>query len=696
MSGTKKTKSGAPETKRAARSDSGQRPAEGTAHSRDHYLLNALLEAVPDYIYFKDADSRFIRTSAALVRSFGLSDASVIEGKTDFDFFTEEHARNAYNDEQEIMRTGKPVSKEEKETRPGRPDAWVLTTKMPLRDETGKIVGTFGISKDITELKLASQALEKARRDAESANRAKSEFLANMSHEIRTPLNGIIGMTDLAIETELTPEQRDYLDTVKISADALITVINDVLDFSKIEAGKIDFETTAFDLRDSLAGSLKTISVRADEKGLELLCEVASDVPDVVTGDPSRLRQIVLNLVGNAIKFTHEGEVTLRVACVEKNDVECTLQFTVADTGIGIAPEKQRTIFEAFSQADTSTTRKYGGTGLGLTISTRLVELMAGKMWLESEVGKGTQFHFTIKLGVADAQELEVGMSVPAEILKGVKTLIVDDNRTNRRILEGMLTRWGMKPSQVESGNEALKALADAQAAGEPYRVILTDMHMPKMDGFGFIERIRENQHLSAATIMMLTSAGHRGDAARCQALGISAYLLKPIRQSELKVAIARILGAAEHNDELPLITRYSLGDAGEASRSLRILLAEDNPVNQRLAVRMLEKRGHRVAVSCNGREALEALAADAFDLILMDVQMPEMDGFEATAAIRKNEAGSGKRMPIVALTAHAMKGDRERCLANGMDEYLAKPIRPEELDELLEHFIQTRGRAAA
>jgi two-component system sensor histidine kinase/response regulator len=696
MSGTKKTKSGAQETKRAARSDSGQRPAEGTAHSRDHYLLNALLEAVPDYIYFKDADSRFIRTSAALVRSFGLSDASVIEGKTDFDFFTEEHARNAYNDEQEIMRTGKPVSKEEKETRPGRPDAWVLTTKMPLRDETGKIVGTFGISKDITELKLASQALEKARRDAESANRAKSEFLANMSHEIRTPLNGIIGMTDLAIETELTPEQRDYLDTVKISADALITVINDVLDFSKIEAGKIDFETTAFDLRDSLAGSLKTISVRADEKGLELLCEVASDVPDVVTGDPSRLRQIVLNLVGNAIKFTHEGEVTLRVACVEKNDVECTLQFTVADTGIGIAPEKQRTIFEAFSQADTSTTRKYGGTGLGLTISTRLVELMAGKMWLESEVGKGTQFHFTIKLGVADAQELEVGMSVPAEILKGVKTLIVDDNRTNRRILEGMLTRWGMKPSQVESGNEALKALADAQAAGEPYRVILTDMHMPKMDGFGFIERIRENQHLSAATIMMLTSAGHRGDAARCQALGISAYLLKPIRQSELKVAIARILGAAEHNDELPLITRYSLGDAGEASRSLRILLAEDNPVNQRLAVRMLEKRGHRVAVSCNGREALEALAADAFDLILMDVQMPEMDGFEATAAIRKNEAGSGKRMPIVALTAHAMKGDRERCLANGMDEYLAKPIRPEELDELLEHFIQTRGRAAA
>jgi two-component system sensor histidine kinase/response regulator len=691
----KKTNAGSPESKRTAPARRGKSPADAS-HSREHYLLNTLLENVPDYIYFKDTESRFIRASASLARSFGVTDPADVEGKTDFDFFTEEHARSAYNDEQEIIRTGQPISKEEKETRPGRPDAWVLTTKMPLRDEDGNIVGTFGISKDITEPKLANQALEKARREAEAANRAKSEFLANMSHEIRTPLNGIIGMTDLAIETELTPEQRDYLDTVKISADALITVINDVLDFSKIEAGKIDFETTAFDLRDSLAGSLKTISVRADEKGLELLCEVASDVPDVVMGDPSRLRQIVLNLVGNAIKFTHEGEVTLRVACLEKNDQECKLQFTVADTGIGIPAEKQKTIFEAFSQADTSTTRKYGGTGLGLTISTRLVELMSGKMWLESEVGKGTQFHFTIKLAVGNAQELEVGTSVPAEILKGVKTLIVDDNRTNRRILDGMLTRWGMKAVQVESGAEALQALADAQAAGDPFRVILTDMHMPKMDGFGFIERIRENPHMSAATIMMLTSAGHRGDAARCQALGISAYLLKPIRQSELRVAIARILGAAEHNDELPLITRYSLGDAGEAGRSLRILLAEDNPVNQRLAVRMLEKRGHRVAMSCNGREALEALAADTFDLILMDVQMPEMDGFEATAAIRKNEVGKGTRIPIVALTAHAMKGDRERCLAAGMDEYLAKPIRPEELDELLEHFINRRGRAAA
>jgi two-component system sensor histidine kinase/response regulator len=687
----KKTQAGSPGRKPAAKPARTARK-EDAAAVREHYLLSALLENVPDYIYFKDTESRFITTSTAQVRAFGLSNTAELEGKTDFDFFTKEHAQAAYDDEQEIIRTGQPISKEEKETWPDRSDTWVLTTKMPLRDQDGTIIGTFGISKDVTELKSASQKLERARHEAEQANRAKSEFLANMSHEIRTPLNGIIGMTDLAIETELTPEQRDYLDTVKISADALITVINDVLDFSKIEAGKLDFEEAAFDLRDSVAGSLKTISVRADEKGLELLCEVAPEVPEVVIGDSSRLRQVVLNLVGNAIKFTHEGEVTLKVQCVQVNGGACTLHFTVADTGIGIAPEKQKAIFEAFAQADTSTTRRYGGTGLGLTISTRLVEMMGGKIWVDSEVGKGTQFHFTLNLGVGDPKALQVGSPVPSEILRGVKALIVDDNRTNRRILDGMLQRWGMKPSQVESGAEALTALADAQAANEPFRVILADMHMPRMDGFGLIERIRQQPGLTAATIMMLTSAGHRGDAARCQELGISAYLLKPIRQSELREAIARVLGAAEAQGAIPLITRYSLGDARDPGRSLSILLAEDNPVNQRLASRMLEKRGHRVVVSSNGREAVETLAKERFDLVLMDVQMPEMDGFEATIAIRDKEAASGTRLPIVALTAHAMKGDKERCLAAGMDAYLAKPIRPEELDELLDYYISRRA----
>jgi CheY-like chemotaxis protein len=320
---------------------------------------------------------------------------------------------------------------------------------------------------------------------------------------------------------------------------------------------------------------------------------------------------------------------------------------------------------------------------------------MRGRIWVESEVGKGTQFHFTIKLEVGDATALAVGTQAPPEILKGVRALIVDDNRTNRRILDGMLVRWGMKPTQAESAADALEELSKAQAAGEPFRVVLTDMHMPKTDGFGFIERIRQHPELSAATIMMLTSAGHRGDAARCQELGISAYLLKPIRQSELREAIARVLDATEQRGEMPLITRYSLTDARNPARNLRILLAEDNAVNQRLACRMLEKRGHRVVVACSGREAVEAYGKDPFDLLLMDVQMPEMDGFEATAEIRRIEAGGPSRIPIVALTAHAMKGDRERCLAAGMDGYLAKPIRPEELDELLEHYISAPAAPA-
>ncbi|MGB2639777.1 MAG: response regulator [Candidatus Acidiferrum sp.] len=663
--------------------------------SEERKVLRALIDNVPDFMYVKDLDCKFLVANVSVARQMGAKTPEELIGKSDFDYYSPELAAKFYEDEQRVIRSGQAeINREETGLDVQGNVSQVMTTQVPLRDRNGRVTGLAGVGRDITHLKKAQEEMQKAREAAEAASRAKSEFLANMSHEIRTPLNGVMGMTDLALETELTPEQREYLETVKISGDSLLTVINDILDFSKIEAGKIDLEAIDFDLRDSLESTLKTLALRADEKGLELLCEVAPEVPEIVRGDSTRLRQIVINLVGNAIKFTDKGEIAVKVQVEAKEGHDCICRFTVADTGIGIPEEKRELIFAPFSQGDTSTTRKYGGTGLGLTISTRLVQMMGGRIWVDSELGRGSQFHFTVRLGAADAKEIKLGTVAPPELLRGVKVLVVDDNRTNRRILEGMLSRWQMKTTSVDGGRAALRELSAAREAGEPYGLILTDMHMPDMDGFALVEEIRQRPELATATIMMLTSAGHRGDAARCQELGVAAYLLKPIRQSELREAIARVLGAREHDGAIPLITRFSLHDAREPDASLRVLLAEDNLVNQRLVVRLLEKRGHQVVVAGTGLEALKALEKEKFDLVLMDVQMPEMDGLEATAAIRKKEKSTGLHQPVVALTAHAMKGDREKCLAGGMDGYLTKPIRPQELDQLLEMYVSRRMEA--
>lgn len=640
-----------------------------------------IFENSADGIYQCDPAGKFTMVNPAMARLFGYpSAAAMIQSTT---LATHQTRREELL--REIQAAGEVTNFESQLTRADGSVIWVSENVRTLRDKHGVVQYLEGTLQDISHRRQSEEARRRALEAAEASNTAKSEFLANMSHEIRTPMNGIIGMTELTLDTELSAEQREYLSLVKSSADSLLTIINEILDFSKIEAGRIELDPIDFDVRDSLADTLRTMTYKANEKGLELAYHVAPDVPEMVVGDPVKLRQIIINLVSNAIKFTEQGEIVVNCDLGTQADGSLTLRYAVTDTGIGIPAEKQSKIFEAFTQADGSTTRKYGGTGLGLTISQRLVEIMGGRIWVESEPGKGSTFRFVVDLTRSKLSGAKTSLASVAD-LAGLRVLIVDDNATNRRILEELLQRWHMKPTAVDSGWLAFKALEGAEAQGEPFKLILLDCQMPEMDGFTVAERVRANPELTQPTVIMISSATRRGDSAKARQCGIACHLSKPLKQSELREAICRVLGTTDliPAAEADQPTRVQPMPA-PANRTYRILLAEDNPVNQKLAVRILERRGHTVVIAGDGVQALETLDRQKFDVVLMDVQMPRMSGFEATAAIRQLEKMGNGHLPIIAMTAHAMAGDRERCLEAGMDDYVSKPINPSILFDVLD-----------
>ena len=668
---------GQPQQYIGIRTDISDRKRMEAQLSEQLHLVEELIEAIPIPLYLKDATGRYIRLNRAFESFLNVRREDVI-GQTIEDLLSSEDARLHLEKDTELFALkGMQTYEAVVHSRDGLTHDTIYR-KAVLTRRDGSVSGLLGTIIDITDRKRTEMEILQAKDAAEAASRAKSDFLANMSHEIRTPMNGIIGMTDLALDTEVTEEQQEYLSIVKSSAESLLTIINDILDFSKIEAGKLHVEKVSFDLHRVIGETLKTQALRTHEKKIELVSEIMPDVPHQVLGDPGRIKQVLLNLIGNAIKFTEHGEVALRTELRLLADGQAGIHFAVRDTGIGIAPDKQQLIFDAFSQEDTSTTRRYGGTGLGLSISRRLVALMGGEIWLDSKLGFGSTFHFSVKLEV-DARPPKP-ITKPIELC-GRYILVVDDNATNRRILCSLLASWGIQTQDAESGPVALQIMRNT---GQAFDCILLDAHMPEMDGYQLAKSLHD-EHSVLPPMLMLSSGAMRGDGQRCQEAGIAGFFAKPISPEDLLAALSRVFGGDDRlTTELPyaLLNRHALR---ELQPALDILLVEDHPVNQKLALGLLAKWGHRVTLAKDGKEALQLFSQLAFDLILMDMQMPVMGGLEATQLIRQMELARGlARTPIVAMTAAAMDSDRDACLAAGMDEYLSKPIKVKELHEKL------------